>query len=227
MSLLGPLRDALGVYRRRKLHSLDRTVAGVEYNRYRRGYNRTGFDPHSTAGLGGMLAPYERDPGEPEFPGVDYVPYEWQMASHPTPPLRLEPIDEPEAPRLPTYEDSARVFQVTDRLMRELYASDGEESLALQESEPRPTDAGSRAAEPAKRPESLDGLVDALWAPMAAAHEIEAAMTQQMAETEMPPAPEPQPPEEDPWEMQRRMYDEQLQAMTNQLGMMMGPGPMM
>jgi len=40
-----------------------------------------------------------------------------------------------------------------------------------------------------------------------------------------PSMPEPEPPEEDPWEMQRRMYDEQMQAMMSPF--MMGPGPMM
>ena len=155
-----------------------------------------------------------------------------------TPPLRFDPIERPPVEHVPTYEDQTRLFKVMIELMAERYASACQESLAVQKSEPASLDLESRVEGRVDAPESLEDLVDALWTPLQAAREIEAAMDQQAAAEQPDPYQDEmqrvmdsywnaQPPatQPGPYQEQQQMYDEEMRVMDPFA--MPGPGPMM
>lgn len=217
MGFLPPLRSDLSHYRKRKQISLDGTVAGIECNHYRRGYDKPLFGHSSSTGPALPDLMYDPHPGLPEFHEPEYRAYEADLPQLRTPPIGSPLPDFPDVESPPRYSACLMTNELFQQLMEE-FGTHQEVAEAL------PFDQDVRAQEimhaspeePAVGPLSYDPI-----------REIDNAMDQQkeqmssqFAGPEPPPIPD-YPPAPPP------MYEDELQQRMNPFGMMMGPGPMM
>ena len=220
MALFGFLRGEISRYRKRKQLSIDGTVAGLEHNEWRGVYDKPALRPSRSSGPPAPAQLYDPAPGDPQFPGSHYQPYEWENHIHPTPQLRVPPRETPEIERPPDYNDSLMTDDLLQETMQECSSQSGVP-------EPIPVDQAVRDRSIMSSEDSLEERVLSLFEtdPI---QEIEQAIDQQMQGMGKAfAAPEPQP-EFDPYLEEQRLHDEMMQLMApfEIMGPGMGPGPM-
>lgn len=207
-------------YRKRKQISLDGSAAGVEYNRYHRGYNRSVFDNPIATGSPRPAEAYEPDPGPMETRESDYQPYEPEMPfRRPTPPFRMPLPEEPEPEKPPEYDASLITDESFVQMMREFLGGESEHETQT----PLPFDHDVRGV--IHGPATLDDLA-ASQSPADPVEEIQQAFDQNLEQMASEGAPEQPPPEPDPYQLEQQRYEDELQALMNPFGMP-GFGPMM
>lgn len=202
----------LGPRNNRKHVSIDGTVAGIEYNRPHRGYNRSVFDQQPAVGPAQPSQSYTPDPGTPDFPESKYEQYEWQADVNPTPQFRM-PLPKTNPPAQLGYDACLISDEQSQLAFQEAIANQKGDDDVLPGREVRAQGIMT----------GLDSLEQAVCEPAYAdpVQEMASAFDQQVQKLEAqfsdptpPPSPEPPPPEpEDLW----NQY-------MNQFGMGMG-GP--
>ena len=235
----------LGRTRRRSL-SLDGSVPGIEYNRQHRPYNLNAFHGTPQVGTPQPFQAYEPDPGSPEFRESQYEGYQWSMDGHPTPPLRLDPVEKPPVEHAPTYAAGVRLAEFMNEHMPELYGFPGRESSPSLESESASLASDGWGEKDRGMSRSLDDVVNDQWLADEAVRQISTSMDQQVMgdpTDSCPNHPYDEPPQEQEaglehlvasaWNEQaaamsqppvQQMEDEWMQQMRDPFGMR---GPMM
>ena len=243
--------------RRGKKLSLDGSVPGVEYNRHRGGYNRSAFDGQRQTGPAQPFQAYTPDPGRMDVFDPAYDGYDWQPRPIVTPPLRLEPTEQPQAPHVSPYERDAQSFLVLDKMYQEMsersvqrFTTDWDmgpeetgqpaglrshddplDRIAVEMSINR-ANLGHLAEDPEPQAAEFNPLERIVGDPLDSDPftEMSAGLEQQMQEMDEQ-ATAMEPPQPSPEEMAQQMFDEQMQQLMNGFGMpgmgLMGPGPMM
>ena len=194
---------------RRRGKSLDGSVPGIEYTRFRAGQDHGALDECPPIDSPHPRQEYDPDPGRVDIPQDAYEPYESDAQLQPMPRLRLDPVERPSAPveDVPTYEDGARLHRLVGELQsqRDLEVAQG-------------FVAGAEISAP---PEDLGQLVLEAMQPDPAV-KMSSELEQQIEQMEDPDAP-PQPA---PYQEQQQMYDEETMRQMDPFNTM-GPGPMM
>ncbi len=240
--------------RRGKKLSLDGSVPGVEYNGYHGGYNRSLFESQRQVGAAHPLEAYDPDPGRMDVFDPAYDGYDSQPQRIETPPLRIEPVKQPQAPHMSLYERDTQTFLVLDELYREMrerslerFTTDWDmgpeetgqpaglrshddplDRIAVEMSINR-ANSGHLAEDTEPQATEFNPLERIVGDPLDSdpLTEMSAGLEQQMQEMDQQAGAMelPAPPEQD---LAQQFFDEQMQWFMNGFGMPgpMGPGPM-
>ena len=248
MAISGPLRNEPFRYRKRKQLSLDGSVGGMDVNHFRHGLgpatahsggpSHLHSDPYDPIRAAYDWAMPDHHPSEPWFEGIGHHASQPELIG----PDRPQPVSEHEETVL--YRDAQMTPELTRRLIEKISESGPSADVSVEDLQQAmlsglaPTPQESQPGQPTA--EFLGSQAEHPWFDSGQMTQdmFHAAMEQVMQPAlEQQPQQdlealvqaamqEPTPMQEDPFEMQRMMYDQQMQQMLDPfMSPGFGPGP--
>jgi hypothetical protein len=197
----------------RNRKSLDGSVPGIEYTRFRAGQDPGPLDGRPQIDAPHLRQEYDPDPGRMDVSAASYEPYAWELHLQPTPVLRPDPILRPEP--APKYEDGLMTPEVFERALRDCLMDQRQAATEAAERDVVRTQDGGVS------PQSLEGIMDGACPPNYAAD-----MLSELEQQALLAQASPEPAAPDPYVELQQMYDEEMMRLMQSFGMP-GPGPMM